>query len=143
VWHHSEAFHGNRYVEIAYYSGNRRWRPWRRGAPISGSLPLLILPKLPKVLAGMALNGVGTFLAQGTVTALVSRNASADGAAASGLYLTSYYLDRSGSVPTVLGIDAAIGAAAALAELFSDRHGPIWSRREQSARIARPQRGHP
>jgi hypothetical protein len=64
------------------------------------------------VLAGTALNGAWIFFGQGTVTALVSRNASTDRAAASGLYLTSYYLDRFGSVPTALGIDAAIGAAA-------------------------------
>ena len=55
-------------------------------------LPMLLIPHLYGVLAGMALLGVGTFFAQATATGFVGRAASTDRAAASGLYLASYYL---------------------------------------------------
>ncbi len=54
-------------------------------------LPMLLIPNLYGVLAGMALIGVGTFFAQATATGFVGRAASLDRAAASGLYLASYY----------------------------------------------------
>jgi MFS transporter, YNFM family, putative membrane transport protein len=54
-------------------------------------LVLLLPPWLPVTLAGMALVGVGTFFAQASATGFVSRAATANRAAASGLYLASYY----------------------------------------------------
>ncbi|TGQ68185.1 MAG: MFS transporter [Mesorhizobium sp.] len=54
-------------------------------------LLLLLAPRLPIVLAGMALVAIGTFLAQAIATGHVSRTASRDRAAASGIYLASYY----------------------------------------------------
>jgi predicted MFS family arabinose efflux permease len=56
------------------------------------SLPLLIANSLPLVLAGMALAAIGTFFAQAVATGFVSRAATADRGAASGLYLASYFL---------------------------------------------------
>ncbi len=55
-------------------------------------LPLALAPALPLVLAGLALVGVGTFLAQATTTAYVGRTAGPLSGSASGLYLTSYFL---------------------------------------------------
>lgn len=55
-------------------------------------LPLLLLPSLPLVLAGLVLVGVGTFLAQAIATGFVGQAAQVERAAASGLYLASYYL---------------------------------------------------
>ncbi|MCW5770503.1 MAG: MFS transporter [Rhodospirillaceae bacterium] len=55
-------------------------------------LPLTLLPNLPAVLTGLVLIAVGTFLAQATATGFVSRAATADRGAASGLYLASYFL---------------------------------------------------
>lgn len=56
------------------------------------ALPLLFWPSLLPVLAGLTLIGIGTFFAQAAATGFVSRAAASDRAAASGLYLTSYYL---------------------------------------------------
>ncbi len=55
-------------------------------------LALLLSPSLPVVLAGMVFVGVGTFFAQAVGTGFVGRAATTDRAAASGLYLASYYL---------------------------------------------------
>jgi len=54
-------------------------------------LLLLLATSLPIVLAGMAVVAIGTFLAQAIATGHVSRTASRDRAAASGIYLASYY----------------------------------------------------
>ncbi|KQU79046.1 MFS transporter [Mesorhizobium sp. Root102] len=54
-------------------------------------LLLLLTTSLPIVLAGMALVAMGTFLAQAIATGHVSRAASRDRTAASGIYLASYY----------------------------------------------------
>lgn len=54
-------------------------------------LLLLLTTRLPIVLGGMALVAIGTFLAQAIATGHVSRTASHDRAAASGIYLASYY----------------------------------------------------
>lgn len=56
------------------------------------SLPLLLSQALPLVLLGMALAAVGTFFAQAVATGFVSRAATGDRGAASGLYLASYFL---------------------------------------------------
>ena len=95
-------------------------------------LPLLVLPSLAAVLAGMVLIGVGTFFAQAIGTGYVGRAAKTDRAAASGLYLAAYYLggligaavlgqvfDRYGWGACV----AVIGLSLALAALLARRLG--------------------
>jgi MFS transporter, YNFM family, putative membrane transport protein len=90
-------------------------------------LPLLLLPSLIAVLAGMVLVGVGTFFAQATATGFVGRAATADRGAASGIYLASYFFgglvgsavlgqlfDRFGWAACVAGIALALAAAAIL-----------------------------
>ncbi len=54
-------------------------------------LAALLSGSLPVVLSGMALVAVGTFLAQAIATGHVGRSARRDKAAASGIYLASYY----------------------------------------------------
>lgn len=54
-------------------------------------LPLLVAQSLPPVLLGLALVAMGTFGAQAIATGFVSRAAASDRAAASGLYLSSYF----------------------------------------------------
>lgn len=91
-------------------------------------LPLLVAPFLPAVLIGLALVGVGTFLAQAVATGFVGRTAVGDRGSASGLYLASYFFgglvgsavlgqvfDRLGWVACVAGIGLALGVAGALA----------------------------
>jgi YNFM family putative membrane transporter len=92
------------------------------------SLPLLLADALPLVLAGMALAAIGTFFAQAVATGFVSRAATADRGAASGLYLASYFLgglvgsavlgqlfDRFGWAAAIAGVGVALLAAAMLA----------------------------
>jgi MFS transporter, YNFM family, putative membrane transport protein len=101
---------------------------WSGLAIAAIGLPLLILPNLAIVLAGMALVGVGTFFAQAIGTGFVGRAAKSDRAAASGLYLASYYLgglagaavlgqlfDRYGWPACVAGVAVALALAAVLA----------------------------
>ena len=91
-------------------------------------LPLLLLPSLPAVLAGLALVGVGTFFAQATATGFVGRAATADRASASGIYLACYFLgglvgsavlgqvyDRFGWTACVAGIALSLVLASLLA----------------------------
>lgn len=91
-------------------------------------LPLLLAQHLPLVLAGMALAAVGTFFAQAVATGFVSRAATADRGAASGIYLASYFagglvgsaligqlFDRFGWTAAVTGVGVALVIAAALA----------------------------
>lgn len=100
---------------------------WGALAVASVGLPLLLLPSLPAVLIGMVLVGVGTFFAQAIATGFVGRTAKSDRAAASGLYLASYYLgglagaavlgqlfDRFGWGATVAGIGLSLALAALL-----------------------------
>lgn len=97
------------------------------GLAIAG-LPLLLAGTVAPVIAGLTVVGVGTFFAQATATGFVGRAARADRAAASGIYLASYYLgglagawaigqlyDRAGWGPAVAVVGAALLAAAALA----------------------------
>jgi predicted MFS family arabinose efflux permease len=87
------------------------------------ALPMIAAPSLAWVLAGLAVMGVGTFFAQAIATGYVGRTAASDRAAASGLYLASYYLgglagaamlgqvyDRLGWTPTVAALGLALGA---------------------------------
>lgn len=94
----------------------------------AAGLPLLLLPNLAVVLVGMVLVGVGTFFAQAIGTGFVGRAAMGDRAAASGLYLASYYLgglsgaavlgqlfDRFGWPACVAGVAIALALAGVLA----------------------------
>jgi len=54
-------------------------------------LPLLLLPRLPAVLTGLVLVGIGTFFAQATATGFVGRAATTDRGSASGIYLACYF----------------------------------------------------
>jgi predicted MFS family arabinose efflux permease len=100
---------------------------WSALAVAGLGLPLLLLPSLLAVLAGMVLIGVGTFFAQATATGFVGRAATADRGAASGIYLASYFFgglvgsavlgqlfDYFGWAACVAGIALALGAAAIL-----------------------------
>jgi YNFM family putative membrane transporter len=91
-------------------------------------LPLLLVPVLSCVLAGLVLVGVGTFLAQAIATGIVGAAALHERAAASGMYLAAYYLggllgtailgqvyQHLGWSGCVAGVAAALLASAALA----------------------------
>ena len=60
---------------------------WSALALAGLGLPLLLLPNLSAVVAGLMLVGVGTFFAQAAATGFVGRAATADRASASGIYL--------------------------------------------------------
>jgi predicted MFS family arabinose efflux permease len=103
---------------------------WATLAVAGGGLPLLLRPSLAPVLAGLVLVGAGTFFAQAAATGFVSRAATEERGAASGIYLASYYLgglagsailgqvfDRAGWAPTV----AAIGVSLAVAAVWAFR----------------------
>lgn len=92
-----------------------------------GGLALMLLPSLVAVIAGMTLVGIGTFFAQAVATGHVGRIAQGDKAAASGLYLSSYYcggligaaavgrlFDQFGWNAAIGGVFAALGLAAIL-----------------------------
>jgi YNFM family putative membrane transporter len=91
----------------------------------AAGLPLLVTPILSLVLIGLAMVGVGTFLAQATATGFVSRAAASDRGSASGLYLASYFFgglvgsavlgqafDRLGWPGCVAGVAVALAVAA-------------------------------
>src|SRR5437762_10641948 len=101
---------------------------WGALALAGAGLPLLLLPHLPAVLAGLALIGVGTFFAQATATGFVGRAATTDRGSASGIYLACYFFggivgsvvlgqlfDRFGWAACVAGIGVALALAALLA----------------------------
>jgi len=90
-------------------------------------LPALLRPELSLILAGLTLVGVGTFFAQAVATGFASRTATSDRAAASGLYLASYFsgglagaavlgfvFDRFGWEGCVAGVALALTAGAVL-----------------------------
>ncbi|HEY0650024.1 MFS transporter, partial [Phenylobacterium sp.] len=97
------------------------------GLALAG-LPLLLAATIAPVIVGLTMVGVGTFFAQATATGFVGRAARTDRAAASGIYLASYYLgglagawsigqiyDRAGWAPAVMLVAGSLLAAAALA----------------------------
>ena len=107
---------------------------WAGLGTAAAGLPLLVLPSLPAVLAGLALVGIGTFFAQATATGFVSRTAAADRASASGLYLASYFLgglvgsavlgqifDRFGWAACVAGIGLSLAGGGASRDAGPDR----------------------
>ncbi len=100
---------------------------WSALALAGAGLPLLLLPNLPAVLAGLMLVGVGTFFAQAAATGFVGRAATADRGSASGIYLACYFsggligsailgqlFDRFGWTACVAGIGLSLLVAAAL-----------------------------
>lgn len=100
---------------------------WAGLAVALAGLPGLLRPELPLILAGLTLVGVGTFFAQAVATGFASRTATSDRAAASGLYLASYFsgglagaamlgfvFDRFGWEGCVAGVALALTAGAAL-----------------------------
>jgi len=101
---------------------------WGALAVAGAGLPLLLLPELPAVIAGLMLVGIGTFFAQATTTGFVGRAATTDRGSASGIYLACYFLggivgsvvlgqlfDEKGWGACVAGIAVALGLAALLA----------------------------
>lgn len=96
-------------------------------------LAALLVQSLPSILAGLALFAAGTFAAQAIVTGSIGRIAMSDHAAASGLYLASYYcgglaggivvglvFDHVGWTAAVLLVTMAIGAAMSLATRLAE-----------------------
>ena len=65
---------------------------WASFAVAVAGLPLLLIADLTAVLAGLVLVAAGTFFAQAAATGFVSRTATTERGAASGIYLASYYL---------------------------------------------------
>jgi MFS transporter, YNFM family, putative membrane transport protein len=101
---------------------------WASFAVAAAGLPLLLIADLTAVLAGLVLVAAGTFFAQAAATGFVSRTATTERGAASGIYLASYYLGGlAGSA--VLGVVfdmlgwteavAVLGLALALAALLT------------------------
>jgi YNFM family putative membrane transporter len=101
---------------------------WGALALAGAGLPLLLLPHLVAVLAGLMLVGVGTFFAQATATGFVGRAATTNRGSASGIYLACYFFggivgsivlgqlfDHFGWAACVAGIAAALALAASLA----------------------------
>lgn len=102
------------------------------GLAVAGlGLVLLLSTRLPLVLGGLVLAGVGTFFAQATATGFVSRAAGPNRAAASGLYLASYFtgglagaaivgqiFDRFGWPACVTAVAIALGLASLLGVHF-------------------------
>ena len=90
-------------------------------------LAMMLAPNLVLIVSGMTLVGVGTFFAQAVATGHVGRVARGDKAAASGLYLSSYYcgglvgaavigqlFDLFGWFAAIGGVFAALGLAGVL-----------------------------
>jgi MFS transporter, YNFM family, putative membrane transport protein len=106
-------------------------RSFRVSLAVAGlGLPLLLLPQVAAVIAGLACVGAGTFFAQATATGFVGRAASTDPGSASGMYLASYFFGGLAGAAVVGQLFqhagwpaavAAVGAALALAAWLS-RH---------------------
>jgi predicted MFS family arabinose efflux permease len=105
-----------------------RWTLWGGLAIAISGLPLLLASLLVVVIIGLALVGVGTFLAQAVATGYVGWAVIRNHSAASGLYLASYFtgglagsivlgqaFDRFGWAACVFGIGISLAAAALLA----------------------------
>jgi sugar phosphate permease len=90
-----------------------QWTIWGSFLLAGFGLPLLLLPRIPAVLVGMVLVGIGMLFAQAAATGFVSKAATVDRGSASGIYLACYFFG--GMVGT-----------AVLGQVF-DRFG--WARR--------------
>lgn len=106
---------------------------WASFAVAAAGLPLLLVTDLSFVLAGLVLVAVGTFFAQAAATGYVSRTATTERGAASGIYLAAYYLgglagsavlgivfDMAGWSETVLVLAVALALAALLTIQLKD-----------------------
>lgn len=106
---------------------------WASFAVAALGLPLLLIADLSAVLAGLVLVAAGTFFAQAAATGFVSRTATTERGAASGIYLASYYLgglagsavlgvvfDMFGWTETVVVLGAALVLAALLTFQLKD-----------------------
>src|SRR5881227_2415742 len=104
---------------------------WGALAVAALGLPLMLSSRLPEVLAGMVLVGVGTFFAQACTTGFVGLAASDNRGIASGTYLACYFLgglvgsaalgllfDHFGWTACVAGVGASLAVAALLAALL-------------------------
>ena len=100
---------------------------WGALAVAGLGLPLLLLPHLAAVLAGMVLVGAGTFFAQAAATGFVGQAARDNRGVASGTYLACYFsgglagsailgqlFDRFGWIACVAGVAASLLVAALL-----------------------------
>jgi YNFM family putative membrane transporter len=100
---------------------------WAALAVAGVGLPLMLSSRLPEVLAGMVLVGVGTFFAQASATGFVGQAATDNRGVASGTYLACYFLgglvgsavlgqlfDRFGWTACVGGVAASLALAALL-----------------------------
>jgi predicted MFS family arabinose efflux permease len=81
-------------------------------------LVLLLVPSLYSVILGMTLVGVGTFFAQAVATGHVGRIAKEHKAAASGLYLSSYYCGGLAGAAVIGILFDGLGWAAAVSGVF-------------------------
>jgi MFS transporter, YNFM family, putative membrane transport protein len=110
---------------------------WSALAIAGAGLPLLLMPALATVVMGLALIGVGTFLAQAAATGFIGGAAPTDRALASGLYLASYFLGgllgsavlgqlyvQFGWSACVAGIGIALAIAALLTTSLTRPKGP-------------------
>jgi predicted MFS family arabinose efflux permease len=101
---------------------------WSSLALAGVGLPLLLLPDLASIIAGLMLVGIGTFFAQAAATGFVGRAAGADRSSASGIYLACYFcggligtavlgqvFDQLGWAACVAGIGFALAGAGLLA----------------------------
>jgi predicted MFS family arabinose efflux permease len=109
---------------------------WGALALTASGLPLLLSSRLPQVLAGMVVVGIGTFFAQACATGFVGRAASSNRGVASGIYLACYFcgglvgsailgqlFDHFGWTACVAGVGASVAAAALLTgRLKLERH---------------------
>ena len=100
---------------------------WGGLAVAAVGLPLMLASRLPEVLTGMVLVGVGTFFAQAVATGFVGQAAQDSRGVASGTYLACYFsgglvgsallgqlFDRFGWSACVAGVGAALLVAALL-----------------------------
>ncbi|MFN0044795.1 MAG: hypothetical protein ACKVSF_16475 [Alphaproteobacteria bacterium] len=127
----------NFYVFARLPRAARRWGTrasfWGALAVAGLGLPLVLLPHLGALLAGLALIGTGTFFAQAVATGFVGRVARGDRASASGIYLACYFLGglagsaalgaifmRSGWLGCIAAIGASLAVAAWLARRLED-----------------------
>lgn len=123
----------------AHRFGTRRTM-WGALATATLGLPLLLLPSLFAVIAGLVLVGAGTFFAQAAATGFVSRAATVDRGSASGIYLASYFFggivgsivlgqlfDRVGWAACVAGIGFALALAALCAVRLQKRRAAAIS----------------
>jgi predicted MFS family arabinose efflux permease len=101
---------------------------WSSLALAGVGLPLLFLPDLASVIAGLTLVGIGTFFAQAAATGFVGRHPTTDRGSANGIYLACYFFgglmgtavlgqifDRLGWAACIAGIGFALAGAGLLA----------------------------